>query len=269
MQKINFITYSEGKEFEVSKKHIISLAKFSGFFEECIPYSFRDLDSEFKKKYSDILKMQRGAGYWLWKLNIIEKSLKSMNNNDILVYSDAGSSFNLHAKKRFNEYIDLLNSQNIYGNLRFECEPQHIENLWTSKELFDYFNIKTDSQHALSTQLEAGHMIFKKTEHTLELLKSFHKVLDHDIELITDKYNHTTQIANFMETRHDQSIWSLLSKIEGSIWVKNETDFKERQNQQYEYPFLAVRRKGHGLRDRIFYKFLKYHKQNKPEYFKI
>ena len=59
------------------------------------------------------------------------------------------------------------------------------------------------------------------------------------------------------------------SKLEGSIQVKNETDFRGRQNQQYEYPFLAVRRKGHGLRDRIFYKVLKYHKQNKPEYFKI
>jgi hypothetical protein len=186
-----------------------------------------------------------------------------------LIYSDAGSSFNLHAKKRFYEYIDLLNSQNTYGNLRFECEPHHIEKLWTSKELFDFFNIKLDSEYALSTQLEAGHMIFKKTEHTYGLLKSFHKVLEHDIELITDKYNNTTQISNFMETRHDQSIWSLLSKIEGSIRIKNETDFRGRQNQQYEYPFLAVRRKGHGLRDRILYKFLKYHKQNKPEYFKI
>jgi len=40
LQKINFITYSEGKEFDISKKHIISLAKFSGFFEECVSYSF-------------------------------------------------------------------------------------------------------------------------------------------------------------------------------------------------------------------------------------
>lgn len=269
MQKINFITYSEGKEFEISKKHIISLAKFSGFFDKCVSYSFKDLDSEFIKKYSHILDKERGAGYWLWKLNIIEKSLSSMKNNDILIYSDAGSSFNLNAKKRFYEYIDLLNSQNIYGNLRFECEPQHIENLWTSKELFDYFNIKLDSEHALSTQLEAGHMIFKKTDHTLEFLKSFHKVLEHDVELITDKYNSTPQIKNFMETRHDQSIWSLLSKIEGSISVKNETDFRGRQDKQYEYPFLAVRRKGHGFRDRFLYKFLKHYKKNKPEYFKI
>ena len=57
------------------------------------------LDDEFVNKYLNILKHERGGGYWLWKINIINKTLKEMKDNDILLYMDAGSSLNYFAKK--------------------------------------------------------------------------------------------------------------------------------------------------------------------------
>ena len=52
-QKIFFITYGSS-EFNISKKHLINLAKYSNIFDECIDYSFKDLSTDFKKKYSNI-----------------------------------------------------------------------------------------------------------------------------------------------------------------------------------------------------------------------
>ena len=50
-QRINFITYSDTSEFNISKKHLTSLAQESKFFDNVISYSRQDLDDEFVKKY--------------------------------------------------------------------------------------------------------------------------------------------------------------------------------------------------------------------------
>jgi hypothetical protein len=263
--KIYFITYGD-KNFNIAKKHIIALAKHSGFFEESISFGKADLDSAFKKNYSEILNMQRGGGYWIWKHRIIENFLQQINKNDLIVYSDAGATFNYKAKKRFFEYIDIINGSD-YGNFRIECEPHFIENEWTITELFDYFQLDKLSDVGTSTQLEGGHMIIKKSDHTDYFMNEFKKVIRHDQYLITDKYNKKQKFKNFKENRHDQSIFSLLSKKYGCEYIENETEYKNRPESQYDSPFLSVRRYGHGLKDKVkFYAFYNT-KRKQPVYF--
>ena len=69
--------------------------------------------------------------------------------------------------------------------------------------------------------------------------------------MITDFYNDTDQHDGFIENRHDQSIFSLLSKKHGGVIVNNETHFSRGLDQQTDYPFLAVRRHGHGVLDTV------------------
>ncbi len=266
-QKLYFITYGD-KKFSAGKKHLIGLAKHSNFFDYCISYSPSDLNSDFVTKYKHIFEAERGAGYWLWKYEIIKNLLNEINDEDLVIYCDAGASLNYFAKKRFNEYIDIINSSK-FGNFRIECESLFIENQWTSKELFNYFNLDVNSEIGNSVQLEAGHMIYKKNIHTINYFNEFKKVIDFDPELISDKYNSTEQKENFKECRHDQSIFSILSKKLGCEYIKNETEFKERPNEQYEYPFLSVRQGGHGLKDKAKF-FFNYKSINtKPIYFKL
>ena len=162
-----------------------------------------------------------------------------MNENDILIYCDAGSSLNYHAQRRFNEYIDILNDNGDTSNLRIECEKHRI-NEWTSKELFNFFQISPNSKIGLSTQLEAGHILFKKNNQTDEIIKLFHKVLDYDEELITDYYNDTNQISRFRECRHDQSIWSLLTKIYGGIILEMKPILEEGRSNMIILSLLCV-----------------------------
>ena len=63
----------------------------------------------------------RGGGYWIWKPYIISKMLEQINENDILVYIDAGCHINItkESKQRFNEYINMINNSKC-GLLRFQ-----------------------------------------------------------------------------------------------------------------------------------------------------
>ena len=73
------------------------------------------------------------------------------------------------------------------------------------------------------------------------------------INLITDLYSSEVQIDSFVEHRHDQSIFSLLSKKYSSFVIDNETEFRNRPYEQHNFPFLSVRSHNHGLRDYLKY----------------
>jgi len=262
-QKINFITYGDSKKYEISKKHILNLAKHSGFFNECLGMSKKDINLKFKNSFEKILSEKRGGGYYIWKIPIIQQSLESLNEGDLLVYSDSGSSFNFYAKKRFFEYVDLINDSN-FGNLRFESKKSHIEKNWTSREIFEYFNIDIDSDVGDSIQLLGGHLIFKKNEHTDNFFNIFLKLLRENPLLVTDFYKED-QIDQFVENRHDQSIMSIISKKFGGVILENETFFEKDSPDQHSYPFLSVRHYGHGFKDKIKYRLG--HKRSTPIYF--
>ena len=99
-----------------------------------------------------------------------------------------------------------------------ECESKHKEIQWTSSKLLEYFNVEKIQKIAQSTQLEATHMIFKKNDHTKHYFEDYTKLLNFDMNLITDKYNHINKHDAFKENRHDQSIFSLLTK---NTWWRN------------------------------------------------
>ena len=264
-QKLYFITYGT-KNFDTAAKHLTKLAKESNFFEECIYFKPQDLEKKFVEKYEDIFSFPRGAGYWIWKHKIIFDTLKNVNEGDLVIYSDSGSSFNSKAKKRFFEYIEMINDSR-FGNFRIQCEKQYIEKDWTIKELFKYFNIGFDSEIAQSTQLEATQMIFKKNHDSMDYFKEYVEVIDHDMYLISDKFNSINQAEGFIENRHDQSIFSLLSKIRGCVSIENETNFSSDPTKQYEYPFLSVRTYGHGLKDKLKFKINYQKKYDLPVFF--
>lgn len=266
-RKIYFITYGDQK-YSISKRHLIGLAKHSKFFDHSISFGPKDIDKSFKIQFDKVLSQERGGGFWLWKYYFINKLINEISENDLIVYCDAGASLNFYAKKRFDEYIEIINDS-AYGNFRIECEPHFIEKEWTSKQIFDYFQINQESEIGNSVQLEGGHMIFKKNDHTIHYLEQFRKIIEHDQLLITDFYNKTNQINQFVENRHDQSIFSMLSKINGCESIANETEFKNNPKIQYDFPFLSVRKGGHGIKDKIKFNLLYFKKIKTPTYFEI
>lgn len=241
---IHFITYGDSN-FEKSKKRILNEAKEFNEFKTIKGYGPGDLSKDFKEKYKDILSMSRGGGYWIWKLNIIKDSINNINDNEYLIYLDAGCTINKHGKTRFFEYIDKLeNSENNYGILSFQIP--HNEYKYTTKEIFNYFNISFESDIFKNGQYMATLLIMKKNKHLINLLEIYEKcILDNKL-LITDKYNNHNQFKEFIDNRHDQSIFSIIRKIHGSEVIDGDetwiVPFGEPESMKY--PFWATRLRG-------------------------
>lgn len=266
MQKIVFLTYSDGKHYELSQKHLTYLAKHSGFFNSVYSFKKSDIDSNFLEKYKYSMSKSRSAGHCIWKVYFISKVIDLIGDNDIAVYLDSGSTLNFRGKERFYEYIEMLNSSE-FGNLMFEHPEGHIEKYWTTKRLFQYFNINSGSEIANSNQLIGGHLMFQKNQHTKELLEEFYNVINFDEKLITDFYNQEKNYEGFIENRHDQSIWSLLNKVHGGVVVGNEHNFRHKEDQQYNFPFLATKHSGQNLFFKIIFNLFFKKAISHPRYF--
>lgn len=87
--------------FEGSRQCIIKEALDFGVFTTVKGYTSDSLPSDFKSKNQQILKYKRGCGYWIWKYFLINQTLSELQENEFLVYTNAGCSFNAHGKNRF------------------------------------------------------------------------------------------------------------------------------------------------------------------------
>ena len=235
--KIHLISYGN-KKYELSKKRLEKEAKDTNWFDSITMYSPDDLDEQFVKLFGPILKLKRGAGYWIWKLNIILKKLKEISENDVLVYLDAGCKINIEGKERFDEYIQMLSRSNK-GVISFQMS--HTEKVFTIKEILRYFNVESNKTITETGQFMATVCIMKKNKHLMQFMNAQHTVLYRNPLLFTDYYN-KNQASYFKDNRHDQSIFSVTCKIYGSIVLPDETYFKSYGNaKSKKYPFWATR----------------------------
>ncbi len=237
---IHLITYGDQK-FENSKKRICNEAKNTGWFDSITSYGPNDLDNEFKEKFKNILKNSRIGGYGIWRPYIIKKKLDEINDNDILIYLDAGCTINKKGKDRFFEYIELLKNSDK-GIISFQMS--HIEKKWTTKEIFNYFNVDLNSEIANTGQILDGILIMKKNNNLIKINDIWFKVVYDNPLLFTDHYN-KLQADFFKDNRHEQSILSVIRKIYGSIIFEDETWFVPFGNKEsFKYPFWATRIRG-------------------------
>jgi hypothetical protein len=217
--KIHFITYGTHTFKDTINRLLTQAVKFN-VFNTIKAYGPDDLPDSFKQSHQSLLSMKRGGGYWLWRAIILKQAFDIINENDILVFLDAGCSINMNGKKTFFEYIQKLNNS-PYGVLSFKIN--YTERVWTIKEIFDYYDIDINSAHALSDQYCAGCIILRKNDHSRKFLEEFVSVTLSKPELFTDIYN-SGQIKSFIENRHDQSISSIIRKKIGSVVINESPD---------------------------------------------
>ena len=236
---VNFISYGNNK-YSSAKKRIYNEACNTKWFNSITIYGPEMLDNNFINLFKNILELPKGGGFWIWKLNIILQELSKMKKNEILVYCDAGCHININGKKRFDEYIKMLENTDEHM-ISFQLE--HIEKKWTTHQIFDAFDININSSIANSNQLVGGIIIMKNIDRTISIFENAIHILTQNPMLITDHYNKINQYPIFKDNRHDQSILSVIRKISNtSIIIPDETYFKSFNSViANKYPFWATR----------------------------
>lgn len=200
------INYADLSHELAQKNNSMSGSTICGF-DVVIEYNRGSIDPEFLERNQNIFSSPRGAGYWIWKSYIINKTLESMRDDDVLFYSDSGIIFINNIDPLIKE---LDKSKN--GILLFELEDYHTNKKWTKRDAFYYTECDSE-EYINSTQILASYIILKKNNFTSSFIKEW---LDfsQDHRIITDSSNECglPNYDEFIDHRHDQSILSILGR---------------------------------------------------------
>jgi hypothetical protein len=203
-----FITFGAGgQNYYDAGKRLIKQAKSTGYFDKIILYTDKDLenDKEFWNQHSNFIsKNKRGYGYWIWKSYIIKKTMEIMKDGDILLYLDCGCEIGGSKQLFIPEFFNYVKKDKIIGS------PSGIEKEWCKKDLIKYLNV--DNKKILnSRQRQAGASMYLICNETINLVNEWYKLCC-NYHMIDDSPSIEPNLDRFKEHRHDQSIFSLLTK---------------------------------------------------------
>lgn len=236
--KIYLISYGDDK-YKSQRDFFLETAIASSFFDEIKIFSRKDIEPEYILEIGERLQRPRGAGYWLWKPYFVKKTLEEMKDGDILVYCDAGCMINGEGRVRFEEYVNLLIASST-GTLDFELPLKEL--VWTKQEIFDEFD--SSDEIINSNQLVGTVLLLRKCTKVNQLVEEWYGTACNHTYLFTDELNPSAQHKDFIENRHDQSIFSVIRKTRGANAIPDETYFLDFIREGQPYPFWATRLKG-------------------------
>lgn len=235
--RIHFITFASSS-FREALNRIRSEAESLNVFATINCLTEEDLSEEYRQKYG-LVDRSRGYGYWIWKSYITKLHLDRIAENDILLYADAGCSFNLQGKERFIEYLNILRHSKK-SNLAFQL-AEYPEKAYTKGDLFKYFEVEKNDQIKNSGQLIATVFFIKKNTNSIKLINDWYTICHEHPNLINDTLSAFPNDDSFVDHRHDQSVFSILRKLHGCEILNSEFDFWEDWDHYKQYPIHARR----------------------------
>lgn len=235
--KVHFMTYGD-EAFARARERIGQQAIDSGWFDTVTVYTPQSLGDYGLAHQEFIQRHKRGGGYWIWKAKLIFEKLKSLNQNDYLVYADAGCTLNPAGRWRFFDYLKRLSNSDL-GVLTFNLT--HLEKCWSKKDTVLALQLSDPEAFLNQFQKISGLVILKKNDHAMQVMEEWAKwSIAEDYHLIDDTPSLAENDPCFREHRHDQSLYSLLSKQYKSLTLPDET-YLEPFPETSLWPFLATR----------------------------
>ncbi len=160
-------------------------------------------DTVFYIENKEILDMERGGGYWLWKPFIILDLINKISDNDTVFYMDAGDDIRPGTIDKIKNV--MLDSDYMISGHRLR--PPNLA--YTKRDCFILMGCDNCESRS-ARQVEAGTLVFKKTPAMISFLEEWLHYCK-DKHILTDIPNiHGTNFIGFNEHRQDQSILSLL-----------------------------------------------------------
>lgn len=228
--------------------------------DKVIEYTYDKLPDEFKERFKDRFQYRRGGGYWIWKPYIILDALSKVQDGDYVVYTDAGSAF----VNKIQYLIDAMNREQT--DIMAFC-IEHLEKYYTKRDAF--ILMECDRPEITDTpQIVTGYIIVRKNPRSVAILQQFMNY-EEDDRIVTDQPNvmGKENYEGFVENRHDQTVWSLLCKMNGikpfrdpSEWGVDRSIFSEEVNKRSSYPQIIESHRNPNLHSIFQLKYKKWYK---------
>ena len=198
------INYAHNSHYQSQIKNCETGKRYG--FDQVMPYNFNMLDPHFVKRNAHILMQRRGAGYWVWKPQIILQTMYQSNIGDYIFYSDSGAEF----ISGIDALLPICDENNGVLLFHLTPDPKNCEQIQTKRDAFVLMDC--DNVKDRWPVLNAGFQLYKNCEFARYFVS---KVLHYceDERIVTDMLNQFGENYHlFQNHRHDQSVLSCLQK---------------------------------------------------------
>lgn len=186
------------------------------YFRNIFVFNEKSLNKDFVEKFKTKLDVtERGYGYWCWKPQVILQALQQIEVGECLIYMDAGCHLNHRGVNKLNEYVQQVESSDsgiLAFELKFNDEITHHESEWTKGSVFDFFDVKNQESITNSAQICATTIILQKRPSVENFIHNWLKLFETNFNLFDDSLS-DWNFVDFKSHRHDQSVFSIMSKI--------------------------------------------------------
>lgn len=201
-------------------------------------WTMNDLSAEFKETMADVLKHERGAGWYCWKPYIVHREMCRLQDGDILVYCDAGNEWISNMRQAIAAMDqDIL----FFGN-----GWKHEE--WCKMDVLsaitpDYMKSShrlIDACRENNQQVQASTFFVRVTPDTRRFIREWYAwsilpgMIDNDPSILPN-------VPTFSEHRWDQSVLTCLQIKYGYRlhWFPSTTNMHRREQfANIKYPAL-------------------------------
>jgi hypothetical protein len=202
---------------EMSKERAVNQAVEVGKVDFAEALDLSALSVPFQIAHQNLLRQRKGAGYWLWKPYIILKTLLTkLNDGDLLIYHDAGAYFIKDLGPLYKACMDAK------PNVLTFHQP-YLERMFSRRDAFILMGMdKPQVYEKRQTQRMAGLQVYMKSCTTIQFLMEY-LAYSSDRRIISDDKNvmGKENFKGFVGNRHDQTVFSLLSKKWGIVELRD------------------------------------------------
>jgi hypothetical protein len=202
---MNYLVTFSDKKYKYNQVLNKESAKHFCSFNKIFDFTAKDIDKKFCEANKRILSYARGSGYWLWKPYIILKALNRASEDDIIFYCDSGSVF----IDSVQPLLDLT-AQFQQDIIPFGLEL--LEKEYTKRDAFVLMNCD-EAKFTNTYQRLASFIVFRNSKTSRDFVNEWLQYC-RDERILTDSDNTQgkNNYAEFLHHRHDQSVFSLLTK---------------------------------------------------------
>ena len=167
----------------------------------------------------------RGFYWYMWKPYIIFKTLQRLKEDDILFYCDSGMTIYNYPDRieKFKTLFELVKDKSkcltgIATFLTTGPSSERKEYMYNIKQVLKHFNVHNNENITHTQQCQAGINIIRKCDESIKIIEEWFKLTITNPEFFIGDYRFCNlekinQSKGFRDHRHDQSVWSILCKL--------------------------------------------------------
>jgi hypothetical protein len=206
-KKMYLVTFAT--EFFRNMARTLGQQAIKGGFDGVRIFDQLDITLKFRHKFRNTLELSRGAGYWVWKIDVIRQTSSNLPNNAVLMYLDCGGI----PREPAHYYRNLVKDDTVHV---WVVEGTKLVD-WTEPEVLS--KIAPDLALQNIPMVWAGCLLAMNSDTLQEVLNLWEKLCENESFLRPDSMPNYISPTTIVWHRHDQSLLSILVALHPDLFT--------------------------------------------------